>query len=423
MNTDGSLDPSFGNGGTRRESNFVGGWGVAIQSDGKILVAGAESVLGSQDMGVARFTKGGVPDTAFGESTGTSQTHVAATRFQGSNGDAWPSMARAVFVQPDGKIVAVGCAALTGDGSSTDDTVSFAVARFNANGTPDKAFGDDTVTPTDGNGIVAGFAFGYDAALAGARQSDGDIVAAGGTNQAPPGQQQIDFGLARFTGAGSTGPGDFTAAVRHLPHFVTDPYVIRWSANNPPGDTVTFDVRDQGVRWGDKDLSPWRIEITKTPATHQSAKTRPGTTICFSVRAHSGGFTTAWSTPACTEAPLDDRSLSIDPPGTWGRSSRSDCYRGTYSGSGHGFGAELHLDGAYFKRLAVIVGKGPTFGTIEVLVDDKLVETISTKAPSVECNVLVLVKVFAKKARRDVTIKHVLTNNSVFVDGVGVSAV
>src|SRR5205823_11132384 len=99
-----------------------------------------------------------------------------------------------------------------------------------------------------------------------------------------------------------------------------------------------------------------------------------------------------------------------------------DCYQKTYVGTAHGIGAELHLDGAFFKRLAVVVGKGPGFGTIEVLVDDKPVDTISLGAPVEHCDELVLVKTYDTKARRDVEIRHVKSKAPVFVDGVGVSA-
>lgn len=66
-NTDGSLDTTFGTGGkvtVQLGSASVLTYGLSIQSDGKIVVCGETSPLGFQEMFVARFTTIGILDTA-----------------------------------------------------------------------------------------------------------------------------------------------------------------------------------------------------------------------------------------------------------------------------------------------------------------------------------------------------------------------
>jgi uncharacterized delta-60 repeat protein len=92
----GSPDASFGTGGTvvtSLPSNFAQADNMAVQADGRIVVAG-----GSSTFTVARFTSSGAVDTAFGISG------WATTRFAGGG-----ALATCLLIQPrDGKIVAFG---------------------------------------------------------------------------------------------------------------------------------------------------------------------------------------------------------------------------------------------------------------------------------------------------------------------------
>jgi uncharacterized delta-60 repeat protein len=69
LNANGTLDPSFGSGGTQRTVFDVPGggaqaWNVAIQRDGKIVAGG--STFGSRnDFALARYTRQGAPDPSF----------------------------------------------------------------------------------------------------------------------------------------------------------------------------------------------------------------------------------------------------------------------------------------------------------------------------------------------------------------------
>jgi uncharacterized delta-60 repeat protein len=148
--------------------------GVAIQSDGKIVVAGDSN----DDFALARYNTNGSLDTTF-DGNGKVNTPVAP----GSSRDE----AYAVAIQADGKIVAGGIAEVV----TFDD--DYALARYNTNGSLDTSFdGDGKVTTP----IASGGPLPKDVVNALAIQpSDGKIVAAG--------ESAADFSLARYNPNGS----------------------------------------------------------------------------------------------------------------------------------------------------------------------------------------------------------------------------
>jgi uncharacterized delta-60 repeat protein len=182
--SDGTLDPTFGAGGTvltdvGGASSFDEARAVAIQPDGKILAAGSSDANGSSDFAVVRYNRDGTPDRTFGTG-GTALTDVSgAGRY-----DA----AYAVAVQPDGKILAVG----SSDASESSD---FAVVRYNHDGTPDRTFGTGGTVVTD----LGGTDYAYAVALCG----DGRIVVAGSSDAGG----SSDFALARYTVDGTLDSG------------------------------------------------------------------------------------------------------------------------------------------------------------------------------------------------------------------------
>lgn len=132
-NTDGSPDNSFGSGGIVNVA-FNGqndaARGVAIQADGKIVVAGDTGSAGGthQDFAVARLNTDGTLDNTFdGDGKLT-------TTFSGSTSN----FPRSVLVQPDGKIVV--------SGKANND---FAAARYNTDGSLDTSFDGDGMVTTD----------------------------------------------------------------------------------------------------------------------------------------------------------------------------------------------------------------------------------------------------------------------------------
>ena len=129
-NSNGSLDTSFG--GTGKITTVVGAYDVdnrgnsiAIQSDGKIVVAGW-SYNGSNyyDFAVVRYNSNGSLDTSFG---GTGQVTTPI----GASGDFAQSVA---IQQSTDKILVAGY-------SSNGTKYDFAVVRYNPNGSLDTSFG------------------------------------------------------------------------------------------------------------------------------------------------------------------------------------------------------------------------------------------------------------------------------------------
>src|ERR1051325_9424090 len=98
----GDIDPSFGTGGrviSDVSMNFDEAHAVAVQSDGKIVVAGfaQPSEDDSRDFAVLRYGSTGAPDSSFG-----TEGRVLTDFFGGLD------EADAVAIQPDGKIVVAG---------------------------------------------------------------------------------------------------------------------------------------------------------------------------------------------------------------------------------------------------------------------------------------------------------------------------
>ncbi|MEU0402110.1 calcium-binding protein [Streptomyces sp. NPDC006197] len=178
-NANGSLDTGFGTGG-KVTTDFGGtdqARGMALQADGKIVVAGASNAGGTYDFALARYNANGSLDTGF-DTDGK-----VTTGFGGLD------QAFAVAVQPDGRIVATGKA----DPGGNDD---FALARYNADGSPDTGFGT-------GGRVTTDFFGGLDQARGMALQADGKIVAAGLANAGGV----FDFALARYNADGTPDAG------------------------------------------------------------------------------------------------------------------------------------------------------------------------------------------------------------------------
>ena len=131
-NTDGSLDNTFGTSGklVLNISNYDMAYAVAINTDGKIYVAGitgATSFYGGGNFGVVRLNPNGTTDTTFGTNG------VATVTFPGT--DYFTNMT----LQSDGKILLCGYNVVDVTGNYSD----FSIARLNADGTTDFDFSND----------------------------------------------------------------------------------------------------------------------------------------------------------------------------------------------------------------------------------------------------------------------------------------
>jgi uncharacterized delta-60 repeat protein len=158
----GPLDVTFGNTGIITTHFCYGddyGQAMVIQSDGKIIVAGYTEVS-DFDFAVIRYNSDGTLDYTFGTE---GKVITDFSNFNNSDDRAY-----AITIQSDGKIVVAGRA--------DQGTCSFALARYNTNGTLDNTFGSGgKVTTSIGTGT------NYDEAFAIDLQADGKIVASGYT--------------------------------------------------------------------------------------------------------------------------------------------------------------------------------------------------------------------------------------------------
>ncbi len=170
----GALDTSFGSGGT--VTTVIGssadiGRSVAVQSDGKIVVAGYSLIGGTNDFAVVRYTSSGVLDSGFGVG-GKVTTSI------GSGDDYGQS----VSVQSDGKILVPGFA---WNGSDWN----FALVRYTSGGALDASFGS-------GGKVITSIGSGDDEGRGVAVQSDGRIVVAGNSSNG----SDYDFAVVRYEG-------------------------------------------------------------------------------------------------------------------------------------------------------------------------------------------------------------------------------
>lgn len=174
-----SLDPSFNGTGLRTVAGAGPGYAAVVQPDSKIVLAG-----GTDSFSVTRLNPDGSLDTSFNGSGRQTIDFGPGT-----------DVARALVLQPDGKIVLAGFAAV---GSPAQD--SFAFARLNPNGALDTTF--------DGDGqAVVGFTSGGPVpsrAYALALQPDGKLVAAG---EVVLGGTNSNFAMTRLNPDGSLDTG------------------------------------------------------------------------------------------------------------------------------------------------------------------------------------------------------------------------
>jgi uncharacterized delta-60 repeat protein len=194
----GALDPTFGTGGILlgKFSPNTSAAAVAVQTDGKVVVAGSSSGIDTSSLLIARYTADGKPDTTFG--------HKGLVTLTPSLGAEPFDSASALALLPNGKILVAGTA------GSPSHPAEFLLARLDSDGTPDPTFGNHGIVLTSFG--TPGSNFRVDAAASAlAVQADGKIVLAGSATftwegRVPPPSGftlYTDFALARYNAGGS----------------------------------------------------------------------------------------------------------------------------------------------------------------------------------------------------------------------------
>jgi uncharacterized delta-60 repeat protein len=266
-NTDGSVDPSFGDGGIVRTAiGSDGAWARAlvIEPDGRVVAAGGTC---NHDCAWAlvRYEPDGSLDSSFG-------VDGRVTTSLGTRSASAYSLVR----QPDGKLVAAGTNGL--------NTV---LVRYRADGTLDASFGSGGIAVT-----VA--SQGFDAAYALTLQPDGGLIAA---------REAAGFGagfvLTRYTANGRLDTSFGTGGVELGP-----PGSARALALQGDGSVVAAGYTFVGAKYAVQlaryvnEGDPPRPTATPTPASGSAvsidvgdATVHPGGAFTISVTLSTNGYT------------------------------------------------------------------------------------------------------------------------------------
>ena len=237
LNADGSLDTSFGSGGTETLAALAARQdlgepdhteGIALQGDGKVLVANRSA--GSADFSLVRINTDGSLDATFGAGG------VVTTDFGGDDD------ADAVLVKPGGQILEVG----TTDAGGTAQT---AVAAFNPDGSPDTSLGDDgrltvaaNITPAPGTLSAQAIHLGDLFLRAFADVAPSGQVVVGTSNESPLGTTSTGLHRLNVAGAGMLGKfGTYGGKIHLLVFKAADGTRVTLSLKGGGTATASYD--------------------------------------------------------------------------------------------------------------------------------------------------------------------------------------
>ena len=188
-NANGSLDTSFGSGGSWVGGGFGSGYAVALQPNGDIVAAGSEQISAVSYTTVVRLTSAGAPDSSFGKG-GTDVIDL------GTNSELL-----AAALQSNGDIVVAGQQIPNGESTNS------VIARLTPSGALDPTFAGTGAYVNEYN---PGGAYSSFTGLA--IQSNGDIVGVGDATGTPG---TADAFVVRFTPSGAQDPTFGSGGVAH----------------------------------------------------------------------------------------------------------------------------------------------------------------------------------------------------------------
>ena len=180
----GTVDTSFGGGVVVTPVGVSEDYAnaVAVQADGKVLVAGSTATSQGTQFSVVRHLRDGGLDASFGQGG-------KVVLPMGPRGN---DVVAAIAVQPDGRIV------LAGSSDQGASGMDFALLRLLPDGQPDASFGA-------GGKVIVDFFGGTDRARAIALLPDGRIVAGGEAHSGAAGG--LDFALLQLQTDGTPDAG------------------------------------------------------------------------------------------------------------------------------------------------------------------------------------------------------------------------
>ena len=239
-NTNGTLDSTFGSGGiaiipiSTSANGLVGdgAYAVAIQPDGKIVVAGYDSVYANKkqltyydDWAVVRLNTNGSLDTTFGGGNGNVTTRLTPVLWLGDN------YASSIVLQSNGDIVVGGDLS----GVSHSGTIQgSAVVLYKPDGSLDKKFGTGGIVINTGIGAFAYEDWGQMIAIDGSGRIYISGESAAGT-----------MAVARYLANGTLDSTFGTGGVASLPLPAGSSYAIASSIGlQSAGEIVVYGTAD-----------------------------------------------------------------------------------------------------------------------------------------------------------------------------------
>jgi uncharacterized delta-60 repeat protein len=376
--TDGSLDASFGAGGTVLTTvgqSISYASGIALQTDGKFVLAGS-GVDGHTVFGVARYIADGTAPT---DPTLSSSSHSVS---------AWST----------DRTVDVGWSGATDDWSGVDGfsalwSTSATTSADEVKEAEETADGDTSPDLTDGAHYVH-----LRTADNIGNWSDGARLGPFWIDATAPAARTTGRALSR----------------RFQPRRS---FRARWSASDAASGAVSYSVRYRRARF-DGDFGPlreWQSDVTATTATLQGT---PGSTYCLSAGATDlAGNEGLFGSERCTAVPANDSQLSRSGP--WLRGSGRGYYLGSYRASWTR-GASLSLPVAA-KRLKLVATKCPQCGVVEVRLGSKTLARVDLHASTWRKRRMLEIATFERVRRGTLRIEVVSSGELVLIEGLGIS--
>ncbi len=175
---DGTLDPTFGNGGIAYPMPYTrfGGYAMLIQADGRIVIAG--NAGNTPHLALARLNSDATPDASFNAGIG-----YAAVPIMSRSGASAVGLLNGKYV-------------VTGVGYDVNSDSAIAVVQFNDNGTLNTAFGGDGIVTTWVGSEAVPYALSFQTSIT----QPTKIIVAGEANN---GTARMQFVILRYLPDGS----------------------------------------------------------------------------------------------------------------------------------------------------------------------------------------------------------------------------
>lgn len=255
-NPNGTLDGTFGTGGKvflprgQQIDDVI--YAVAIQGDGKIIAAGDDAnVDGLTEylhFLLVRLNSNGTEDQSFDSNVALGIASLGRTVFE----------LKGLLVQPDGKIVVAG-SEITNTGNPP-----LVVVRFNADGTLDQQFGSGGFV---GTSLVAGQTIEDVTTMT--RQADGKILLGGYT--VPAQAEGIKFGILRLNADGSLDQ-NFGSGGRVATAFTSDNDYIQALSVGSDGKIVAAGWLGEGGAFSHDAVARYEPDGSLDPTFGQGGK-------------------------------------------------------------------------------------------------------------------------------------------------------